>query len=153
MAEALRALLSWEQKRELDEWAPTHLTMPTGSRIRVDYLDASAPAVSVRLQEVFGLSASPLLGRGRVAVTFKLLSPAQRPLQVTRDLGELLARLVRAGAQGHARSLPEALLAREPARGAAGARHAPPVKQPGAKKPARRIGYIRPPMPPGKTHP
>jgi ATP-dependent helicase HrpB len=86
VAEALRALLSWEQKRELDEWAPTHLTMPTGSRIRVDYLDASAPAVSVRLQEVFGLSASPLLGRGRVPVTFKLLSPAQRPLQVTRDL-------------------------------------------------------------------
>jgi len=87
VAEALRALLSWEQKRELDEWAPTHLTMPSGSRIRVDYLDESAPAVSVRLQEVFGLSASPLLGRGRVAVTFKLLSPAQRPVQVTRDLG------------------------------------------------------------------
>jgi ATP-dependent helicase HrpB len=87
VAEALRALLSWEQRRELDEWAPTHLTMPTGSRIRVDYLDESAPAVSVRLQEVFGLAASPLLGRGRVAVTFKLLSPAQRPVQVTRDLG------------------------------------------------------------------
>ena len=86
VAEALRALLTWEQRRELDEWAPTHLTMPTGSRIRVDYLDDSAPAVSVRLQEVFGLSASPLLGRGRVPVTFKLLSPAQRPLQVTRDL-------------------------------------------------------------------
>ncbi len=86
VAEALRALLSRVQKGELDEWAPTHLTMPTGSRIRVDYLDDSAPAVSVRLQEVFGLSASPLLGRGRVAVTFKLLSPAQRPLQVTRDL-------------------------------------------------------------------
>ncbi len=86
VAEALRALLTWEQRRALDEWAPTHLTMPTGSRIRVDYLDESAPAVSVRLQEVFGLSASPLLGRGRVPVTFKLLSPAQRPVQVTRDL-------------------------------------------------------------------
>jgi ATP-dependent helicase HrpB len=86
MAEVLRGLLTWEQRRELDEWAPTHLTMPSGSRIRVDYLDESAPAVSVRLQEVFGLSASPLLGRGRVAVTFKLLSPAQRPVQVTRDL-------------------------------------------------------------------
>ena len=86
MTQALRGLLSWEQARELDEWAPTHLAMPTGSRIRVDYHDASAPAVSVRLQEVFGLSASPLLGRGRVAVTFKLLSPAQRPVQVTRDL-------------------------------------------------------------------
>ncbi len=86
VVEALRALLSWEQRRELDEWAPTHLTMPSGSRIRVDYLDESAPAVSVRLQEVFGLTASPMLGRGRVPVTFKLLSPAQRPVQVTRDL-------------------------------------------------------------------
>jgi ATP-dependent helicase HrpB len=86
MTQVLRGLLSGVQARELDEWAPTHLSMPTGSRIRVDYLDASAPAVSVRLQEVFGLSASPLLGRGRVAVTFKLLSPAQRPVQVTRDL-------------------------------------------------------------------
>lgn len=86
VVEVLRALLSWEHKRELDEWAPTHLTMPSGSRIRVDYLDESAPAVSVRLQEVFGLTASPMLGRGRVPVTFKLLSPAQRPVQVTRDL-------------------------------------------------------------------
>ncbi len=87
IVEALGGLLTYQQRRELDEWAPTHLTMPTGSRIRVDYLDESAPAVSVRLQEVFGLSASPLLGRGRVPVTFKLLSPAQRPVQVTRDLG------------------------------------------------------------------
>ncbi|HEY2808451.1 MAG TPA: ATP-dependent helicase HrpB [Steroidobacteraceae bacterium] len=86
LAEVLRAQLSFAQQRELDEWAPAHLTMPSGSRLRVDYLDESAPAVSVRLQEVFGLSASPLLGRGRVLVTFKLLSPAQRPLQVTRDL-------------------------------------------------------------------
>ncbi len=86
LAEVLRAQLSFAQRRELEEWAPTHLTMPTGSRIRVDYLDASAPAVAVRLQEVFGLSASPLLGRGRVPVTFRLLSPAQRPVQVTRDL-------------------------------------------------------------------
>jgi ATP-dependent helicase HrpB len=86
LTEALLALLSWEQRRDLDEWAPTHLSMPSGSRVRVDYLDASAPAVSVRLQEVFGLAASPRLGSGRVPVTFKLLSPAQRPVQVTRDL-------------------------------------------------------------------
>lgn len=86
MSEVLRARLSWQQQRELDELAPTHLTMPTGSRIRVDYLDASAPAVSVRLQEVFGLSDTPRLGRNAVPVTLKLLSPAQRPLQVTRDL-------------------------------------------------------------------
>jgi len=87
LSEVLRARLTWQQQRELDELAPTHLTMPTGSRIRVDYLDESAPAVAVRLQEVFGLSETPRLGRHGVPVTFKLLSPAQRPLQVTRDLG------------------------------------------------------------------
>ena len=60
--------------------------LPVGVRVRVDYLDASAPLVAVRLQEVFGLAATPLLGRNRVPVTFRLLSPAQRPVQVTRDL-------------------------------------------------------------------
>ncbi len=86
LEDALLARLSWEQRRSLDELAPTHLTVPSGSRIRIDYLDESAPAVSVRLQEVFGLEASPRLGGGRVPVTFKLLSPAHRPVQVTRDL-------------------------------------------------------------------
>jgi ATP-dependent helicase HrpB len=83
---ALRAQLTSPQQRELEEWAPTHLALPGGTRARVDYLDANAPLVAVRLQEVFGLAATPRLGRERVAVTFKLLSPAQRPLQVTRDL-------------------------------------------------------------------
>jgi ATP-dependent helicase HrpB len=86
LAEALKALLSWEQQRELDDVAPTHLQVPSGSRIRIDYLDDSAPVVSVRLQEVFGLDATPRIARGRVPITFKLLSPAQRPVQVTRDL-------------------------------------------------------------------
>lgn len=86
LAAALRALLTWEQQKQLEEWAPTHLTVPTGSRIRIDYLDESAPAIAVRLQEVFGLESTPRLGGGRVPVTFKLLSPAQRPVQVTRDL-------------------------------------------------------------------
>jgi ATP-dependent helicase HrpB len=72
--------------RELDQLAPTHLQVPSGSNIRIDYLDESAPAVSVRLQEVFGLYATPRIGGGRVPITFKLLSPAQRPVQVTRDL-------------------------------------------------------------------
>jgi ATP-dependent helicase HrpB len=83
---ALRALLNFEQQRTLAEWAPTHLSLPGGARVRVDYLDASAPLVAVRLQEVFGLAASPRLGAGNVAVTFRLLSPARRPVQVTRDL-------------------------------------------------------------------
>jgi ATP-dependent helicase HrpB len=86
MTEILRALLPWDKQRMLDELAPTHLRVPSGSNIRIDYLDESAPAVSVRLQEVFGLDATPRIGFGRVPVTFKLLSPAQRPVQVTRDL-------------------------------------------------------------------
>ena len=86
LVDALRSLLTWEQQRELDSLAPTHLEVPTGSQIRIDYLDPSAPAISVRLQEVFGLDATPRIGGGRIPVTFKLLSPAQRPVQVTRDL-------------------------------------------------------------------
>jgi ATP-dependent helicase HrpB len=86
LMDVLRSLLTWEQQRELDSLAPTHLQVPSGSQIRIDYLDPSAPAVSVRLQEVFGLDATPRIGGGRIPVTFKLLSPAQRPVQVTRDL-------------------------------------------------------------------
>jgi ATP-dependent helicase HrpB len=86
LLEALQARLSWEERRELDALAPTHLPVPSGSRIQIDYLDESAPVVSVRLQEVFGLETTPRIGGGRVPVTFKLLSPAQRPVQVTRDL-------------------------------------------------------------------
>lgn len=86
LADALRALLTWDQQRRLDELAPSHLQVPSGSRIRIDYLDEGGPSVAVRLQEVFGLQDSPRIGGGRVPVTFKLLSPAQRPVQVTRDL-------------------------------------------------------------------
>jgi len=86
LAEALKALLSFKQQRELETLAPTHLQVPSGSRIRIDYLDESAPVVAVRLQEVFGLTETPRIGAGRIPITFKLLSPAQRPVQVTRDL-------------------------------------------------------------------
>jgi ATP-dependent helicase HrpB len=86
LPEILRALLPWEKQRQLDQLAPTHLQVPSGSNIRIDYLDESAPALSVKLQEVFGLDATPRIGGGRVPITFKLLSPAQRPVQVTRDL-------------------------------------------------------------------
>lgn len=86
LVEILQGMLSWEQQRQLTELAPTHLTVPSGSHVRIDYLDESAPAVSVRLQEVFGLESTPRVGRGRVPITFKLLSPARRPVQVTRDL-------------------------------------------------------------------
>jgi ATP-dependent helicase HrpB len=83
---ALRARLTPQQQRALDTLAPTHVTLPTGTRARIDYRDDNAPVASMRMQEVFGLAATPKIGGGRVPVTFKLLSPAQRPLQVTRDL-------------------------------------------------------------------
>ncbi|HWE41035.1 MAG TPA: ATP-dependent helicase HrpB [Gemmatimonadaceae bacterium] len=74
------------QRARLDEIAPTHLVVPTGSRIPVDYSDPRAPVLAVRLQEMFGLAETPRIAGGRVPVTLHLLSPAQRPLQVTRDL-------------------------------------------------------------------
>jgi ATP-dependent helicase HrpB len=86
LAEALLARLSGPQRRSLEELAPRELTVPTGSRIRVDYTDEGGPSIAVRLQEVFGLSSTPRIGGGAVPVTFKLLSPARRPVQITRDL-------------------------------------------------------------------
>jgi ATP-dependent helicase HrpB len=86
LSDALRNLLDWRQRSVLDELAPTHIEVPTGSRIRVDYTDPRAPVLAVRIQEVFGLVASPTLLGGRVPVTMHLLSPARRPVQVTRDL-------------------------------------------------------------------
>jgi ATP-dependent helicase HrpB len=78
--------LTWEQRRALDHLAPTHVTVPTGSRIPIDYGDAAAPVLAVRLQELFGLSETPRIANGRVGLTLHLLSPARRPVQVTRDL-------------------------------------------------------------------
>jgi len=86
LGDALRARLSSAQQRVLEQLAPRELVVPSGSHVRIDYLDDSAPCVSVRLQEVFGLTSTPRIGGGTVAITFKLLSPAQRPLQITRDL-------------------------------------------------------------------
>ncbi|MFL5579222.1 MAG: ATP-dependent helicase HrpB [Gemmatimonadaceae bacterium] len=86
LAAALLDRLTWEQRARLDELAPTHLVVPSGSRLPVDYADPAAPALAVRLQEVFGLAESPRVGGGRVPVTLRLLSPAHRPVQVTRDL-------------------------------------------------------------------
>jgi ATP-dependent helicase HrpB len=85
LVDALRARLTPRQQRQLDELAPTHVTLPTGTRARIDYRDDNAPCASMRMQEVFGLAATPRIG-GAVPITFKLLSPAHRPLQVTRDL-------------------------------------------------------------------
>jgi ATP-dependent helicase HrpB len=86
MFDIVQAMLSWEQRRELDSYAPTHLLVPSGSSIPIDYSDPGAPHVSVRLQEMFGLQDTPFIARGKAALTLHLLSPAQRPVQVTRDL-------------------------------------------------------------------
>jgi ATP-dependent helicase HrpB len=82
----LEGMLAWEQRRRLDEQAPTHVTVPSGSRIPVDYADPEAPALAVRLQEVFGWTETPRIAGGKVPLTLHLLSPAHRPVQVTRDL-------------------------------------------------------------------
>ncbi len=83
---ALRALLSWEQARKLDDGAPPLVTVPSGSRIRVDYLPEEGPVLAVKLQELFGLADTPAVAWGRVPLLLHLLSPAGRPIQVTRDL-------------------------------------------------------------------
>ncbi|SEB54737.1 ATP-dependent helicase HrpB [Paenibacillus sp. GP183] len=83
----LEGNLSWEQRQELEQSAPTHITVPSGSRVPVDYSDPAAPALSVRLQEMFGLEDTPRIAGSKVPLTLNLLSPAQRPVQVTRDLG------------------------------------------------------------------
>ncbi|TPE42160.1 ATP-dependent helicase HrpB [Pontibacter mangrovi] len=84
--ELLLSQLSWEQRQEMDRLAPTHLQVPSGSRIALDYADAAAPVLAVRLQEVFGLLDTPHIGGGKVPLLLHLLSPASRPVQVTRDL-------------------------------------------------------------------
>jgi ATP-dependent helicase HrpB len=83
--EALRGLLPWNLKRRLDAEAPTHVEVPTGSRIPVDYGNGE-PVLAVRVQELFGLDRHPTLAAGRAPLVLHLLSPAQRPIQITRDL-------------------------------------------------------------------
>lgn len=84
--EALLSLVPWNQRAALDRLAPTHMEVPSGSRITLDYTDPTAPVLAVKLQEVFGWTSTPMLFDGRVPLTLHLLSPAQRPVQVTRDL-------------------------------------------------------------------
>jgi ATP-dependent helicase HrpB len=81
----LASLLPWPLPRELEEHAPTHWTVPTGSQIRIDYSE-NPPVLAVRLQEMFGSTTTPRIAGGRVALKLHLLSPARRPVQVTQDL-------------------------------------------------------------------
>lgn len=85
LAEALRTLIPWDLQRRLDELAPTRLTTPLGSAA-IDYAAESGPRVDIRVQELFGVTTHPTVGDGRVPLTLVLLSPARRPVQVTKDL-------------------------------------------------------------------
>ena len=84
--QALQNWLPWSLRQTLDSELPTHYTVPTGSRIAIRYHADNPPALAVRMQEMFGEAATPTIAQGRVALVLELLSPAQRPLQITRDL-------------------------------------------------------------------
>ena len=83
---ALKTLVPWDQHRRLDLLAPTHCIAPTGSRMTIDYGADGGPRAQVRVQELYGLGVHPMLAEGRVPLTLALLSPAHRPIQVTKDL-------------------------------------------------------------------
>jgi ATP-dependent helicase HrpB len=85
LADALRSRLAWPQRRRLDELAPTHLEVPSGARLRLDY-SGEVPVLAVRVQEMFGCTDTPRVAGGRQPVLVHLLSPAGRPVQVTQDL-------------------------------------------------------------------
>ena len=85
-AAALKTLVPWDRQRQVDSLAPTHIEVPSGSRVPIDYANPAEPTLSVRLQEMFGLTDTPKVGGGKVPVLIHLLSPARRPVQVTRDL-------------------------------------------------------------------
>ncbi|CAI8773464.1 ATP-dependent RNA helicase HrpB [Pseudomonas donghuensis] len=85
LSSILRNLLPWPLPQRLDEWAPVHLSVPSGSNIRLDYSE-TPPILAVRLQELFGLAETPRIAQGRQQVLLHLLSPARRPVQVTQDL-------------------------------------------------------------------
>ncbi|MDA8229858.1 MAG: ATP-dependent helicase HrpB [Magnetospirillum sp.] len=95
LAGALGNRLDWERRRRLDELAPTHVVVPSGSRVPLDY-SGEIPVLAVRLQEMFGCADTPRIAAGTVPVLLHLLSPARRPVQVTRDLASFWANAYRA---------------------------------------------------------
>jgi ATP-dependent helicase HrpB len=86
LSDALMALLPWELRIRLEREAPTHFQAPTGTMLAIDYEAEQGPTIAVRLQELFGLTSHPSLAKGAVPLVLELLSPAHRPVQVTRDL-------------------------------------------------------------------
>jgi ATP-dependent helicase HrpB len=86
LGNALAGLLPYSLRRRLDVEAPTHFAAPSGSQVAIDYGSADGPKLSIRVQELFGLASHPAIARGRVPLLIELLSPAHRPVQLTRDL-------------------------------------------------------------------
>jgi ATP-dependent helicase HrpB len=86
LSEALTTLLPWELRARLEREAPTHFEAPTGTMLAIDYEAGQGPTIAVRLQELFGLTTHPSIAKGAVPLVLELLSPAHRPVQVTRDL-------------------------------------------------------------------
>ncbi len=86
LAAVLLELVGWERRAAVDTLAPSHIEIPSGSRVPLDYDDPGAPVLAARLQELFGMAETPRILGGRVPLTVHLLSPARRPVQVTRDL-------------------------------------------------------------------
>ncbi|MBI4275096.1 MAG: ATP-dependent helicase HrpB [Rhizobiales bacterium] len=83
---ALHALVPWSLRRRLETEAPTHFEAPTGTRVAIDYEAEEGPKVAIRVQELFGLDRHPAIAAGKLPLILELLSPAHRPVQVTRDL-------------------------------------------------------------------
>jgi ATP-dependent helicase HrpB len=83
---ALKARLSRDYARLLDERAPVSITVPSGNRVTLDYTSGDRPILAVKLQEMFGLADTPMIASGRVKILLHLLSPACRPVQITQDL-------------------------------------------------------------------
>jgi ATP-dependent helicase HrpB len=86
LSDALMTLLPWELRARLEREAPTHFEAPTGTQLAIDYEAEQGPTIAVRLQELFGLSTHPSIAKGKIPLVLELLSPAHRPVQVTRDL-------------------------------------------------------------------
>nr|WP_234455697.1 ATP-dependent helicase HrpB [Kosakonia sp. LAM2021] len=91
VTQALQNAMPWSLRQRLDSELPAHYTVPTGSRIAIRYHEDNPPALAVRMQEMFGEATTPTIAQGRVALVLELLSPAQRPLQITRDLSAFWA--------------------------------------------------------------
>ena len=108
LSEALMARLPWEQRGRLDREAPTHSEAPTGTMLAIEWEAEQGPTIAVRLQELFGLNVHPSLAKGAVPLVLELLSPAHRPVQVTRDLPGTGAAVTQIGTNRCVTAAPEA---------------------------------------------